>query len=151
MVSVNPGSLKKSAAVGPGATHAAMLMGRLLRTVRASLADEDWDGLRQSHLRLLSEVPPDGSTITDLGERLGMTKQASGQFVRQLVSTGHLRVTGDSADRRSRIVLRTRLGDRTHVAATERVRQVESQWAERVGVRRYAQFRAVLDDLAAPE
>jgi hypothetical protein len=34
----------------------------------------------------LHNVPPEGIRITDLGERLGMTKQASGQFVSALMT-----------------------------------------------------------------
>ena len=73
-----------------GEPHVAILIGALMEEIRDTFAAEDWDGLRQSHFRLLSNVPRDGIRITDLGERLGMTKQASGQFVTSLVGTGHL-------------------------------------------------------------
>ena len=137
----------KSAPVRPGEAHVASQMGRLMQAIRSTMAAEDWDGLRQSHFRMLSEVPPEGITITELGERLSMTKQASGQFVTHLTGTGHLQVRADPADRRTRIVVRTPLGDRTAAAVAARIRQIEDDWAERVGPRRYAQFRRVLDDL----
>jgi len=71
-------------------THAPMLMGLLLRQVRAIFATEDWDELRQSHFRVMFAVPEQGVSITELGERVGMTKQGCGQFVTHLVETGHL-------------------------------------------------------------
>ena len=40
--------------------HVAVLLGKLLLEVRAAFAGEDWGGLRQSHFRLLSQVPPAG-------------------------------------------------------------------------------------------
>ena len=129
--------------------HVASQMGRLMQSVRSTMAAEDWKGLRQSHFRMLSQVPPEGITITELGNRLNMTKQASGQFVNTLTGTGHLRVRTDPTDRRSRIVVRTALGDRTTKAAAARIRAIEREWAQRVGPKRYAQFRQVLDDLVA--
>jgi DNA-binding MarR family transcriptional regulator len=131
--------------------HVAGQMGRLMRSIRTVFAQEDWDGLRQSHFRMLYEIPPDGITITELGERLGMTKQASGQFVTHLTGTGHVRVRADPDDRRSRIVVRTALGDRTTAAVVDRILRIEQEWAQRVGPKRYAAFRQVLDELAAPD
>jgi DNA-binding MarR family transcriptional regulator len=129
--------------------HIASQMGRLMQSIRSTMGAEDWKGLRQSHFRILSEVPPEGITITDLGDRLNMTKQASGQFVNYLTGTGHLLVRTDPTDRRSRIVVRTAQGDRTTKAVAARIRAIEQEWAQRVGPKRYAQFRQVLDDLAA--
>lgn len=128
--------------------HAPMLMGFLMNQVRAAFAGEDWGGLRQSHFRVLSCVPPEGVTITELGERTGMSKQGCGQFVTFLTGTGHLRVESDPADRRTRIVRRTALGNRTVKRVRARILRLEADWAEQVGPRRYATFRRVLDDLS---
>ena len=117
--------------------HVAVLLGKVLLEIRAAFAGEDWGGLRQSHFRLLSEVPPSG-----------MTKQAVGQFVTFLVESGHLEVRDSPADRRVRLVVRTRLGDDTNRAVTARIRRIERQWARRVGPERYAAFRDVLETLA---
>jgi DNA-binding MarR family transcriptional regulator len=96
-------------------------------------------------------VPPAGITVTELAERVGMTKQGCGQFVTQLVESGHLRVEADPTDRRLRIVRRTRSGVRTTAAITARIVALESEWAEIVGPRRYATFRTVLEELALRE
>jgi DNA-binding MarR family transcriptional regulator len=130
--------------------HAPMLMGFLLNQVRVTFAAEDWGGLRQSHLRVMTCVPTGGISITELGDRVGMTKQGCGQFVSHLVGTGHLRVERDPGDRRTRIVKRTALGNRTVRRATARILEVEQEWATQVGVKRYATFRRVLTELALP-
>src|SRR4051812_50219846 len=83
--------------------HVAVLLGKLLLEIRAAFAGEDWGGLRQSHFRLLSQVPPSGISVTDLAVLLGMTKQAVGQFVTFLVESGHLEVRDSPADRRGRL------------------------------------------------
>jgi DNA-binding MarR family transcriptional regulator len=128
--------------------HVAVLLGKVLLEIRAAFAGEDWGGLRQSHFRLLSQVPPSGISVTDLAVLLGMTKQAVGQFVTFLVESGHLEVRDSPADRRVRLVVRTRLGDDTNRAVTARIRRIERQWARRVGPERYAAFRDVLETLA---
>jgi len=128
--------------------HAALLMGLMLRQVHEVFAAEDWKGLRQSHFRVISSVPPEGITITELGDRVGMTKQGCGQFVTQLVQSGHLRVQHSPADRRTRIVHRTATGGRTIAAVTARNLRLEQDWAERVGPERYRVFREVLEELA---
>ncbi len=125
-----------------------MLMGLLLNKVRAAFAGEDWGGLRQSHFRVMTCVPAAGISITDLGERVGMTKQGCGQFVSHLVDTGHLKVERDPDDRRTRIVKRTALGNRTVKRVSARILRVERAWAARVGDENYQTFRHVLDQLA---
>lgn len=128
--------------------HAVMLMGLLFREIRATFAAEDWSGLRMSHFRVVTSVPPAGISITDLGDRVGMTKQGCGQFVTQLVDSGHLRIDPDPDDRRIRLVTRTDLGRRTIAAFTSRNLRIEQGWAEQVGERRYRTFRTVLAELA---
>jgi DNA-binding MarR family transcriptional regulator len=130
-----------------GEPHVAQLMGALMQEIRSTFAAEDWGGLRQSHFRLLSNVPPDGIRITDLGERLGMTKQASGQFVSALIDTGHLAARPDPHDGRARVVVRTALGDQAVRAFDARILRLERAWAKVVGPARYADFRRVLQEL----
>lgn len=134
--------------IPPDERHVSMMLGFLAQEMREQLAGSDWHGLRMSHFRVMSGVPAEGVTITELADRVGMTKQGCGQFVTQLCASGHLEIRPDPTDRRSRVVFRTPLGRRTMrrvVAANERL---ERQWAERVGPKRYAQFRTVLEQLA---
>ncbi|MGA9749738.1 MAG: helix-turn-helix domain-containing protein [Nocardioides sp.] len=128
--------------------HVLMYLGSLIEEVRDAFEGEDWGGLRQSHFRVISAVPPEGISVTELGQRVRMTKQGCGQFVTQLVQTGHLVTEDDPGDRRLRIVRRTRLGDRTMVAVARRMASIEQTWIETVGERRYRTFRSVVDTLA---
>jgi DNA-binding MarR family transcriptional regulator len=149
MTSVKAHSARHVAVPAAGEPHFAVLAGKLMQEIRATFEAEDWGGLRQSHLRLLSNVPRDGISITELGERLSMTKQASGQFATQLIGTGHLEARTDPHDGRVRVVVRTTLGDRTVKAANTRILRIERKWAKVVGAERYAEFRAVLQELTA--
>ena len=129
--------------------HVPQLFGKLMQEVRDSFGAQDWDGLRQSHFRLIANVPRAGISVTELALALHMSKQACGQFVTQLAATGHLSVRADATDRRVRLVNRTALGDRTHRAVNARIRRIEREWARRVGADRYATFREILEELTS--
>ena len=127
--------------------HIAVLADRLLRGVRQLLEQHDWGGLRPSHFRLISSVPPEGATLTDLSGPLSMTKQAVGQFVTHLRTTGHLELVPDARDRRRRVVVRTELGERMVAEVNAVLAAIEHQWTDQVGDADYAAFRRVLRQL----
>jgi len=129
---------------------AVSLLASVLMQVRQEFIEGNWDGLRPSHLRVLTAVPAEGVTISVLAARVGMTKQGCGQFVRQLEQSGHLTREQPDSDRRQRVVRRTTLGNRFLRRSLGWQQAMEREWAERVGVRRYRSFRAVLEELAHP-
>lgn len=128
--------------------HILALMGMVFGEVRRTFDAEEWDGMRQSHFRVIDGVSEDGISVTELSRRVGMSKQGCGQFVSHLVGTGHLRVDPDPQDGRVRLVRRTPRGQRTLEAANARIREIEDGWAQAVGTQRYRAFRRVLEDLA---
>lgn len=131
--------------------HVAVLIGGLMQHVREAFDPDDWGGLRQSHFRVISCVSDGGISVTDLAERLGMTKQGCGQFVTTLVETGHLETGQSPDDARVRLVRRTPLGEDNVVAVTRRMAELEESWRQAVGERRYATFRRVLEEIALSE
>lgn len=128
--------------------HVAMLLGSLFEQTRRPFLTEEWGGLRPSHFRVIASVPQDGVSVTDLADRVGMTKQGCGQFVTQLVETGHLVTEPGPVDRRVRLVRRTARGQDTVTAVAARLAAVEQRWADAVGADRYRAFREVLVELA---
>lgn len=128
--------------------HVVALTGRLLEVVRQTLMGQDWGGLRSTHFRLLSCVPPAGTTITELAAVLFMTKQAVGQFVAQLQDSDHLAVRTEDQDRRRRIVTRTAEGDRVVRQVNATIDALEQHWTGLVGREDYRTFRSVLERIA---
>ena len=128
--------------------HVLMALGNLMTESQRLVVDRDEDGLRLSQHRVIGHVPPGGITVTDLAVRVGMTKQGTGQFVTQLTESGHLQVSRTPQDARVRLVSRTAQGEAAARRLAGLLEGLEAQWAARVGSGRYAQFRAVLDDLA---
>ena len=125
-----------------------MLAGFLFKRVQGSFGSGDWGDLRQSHFRVIAMVSPDGVTITELAERVGMTKQGCGQFVRTLTASGFLATRPDPSDGRVRLVHRTPEGDRVIQSVRRRTEELEEEWRAQVGARRYRTFRAVLEEIA---
>lgn len=128
--------------------HLAMLLGAAMERVRARILEQDREGLRPSHFRVIAHVPADGISVTDLAERVGMTKQGCGQFVTQLVDTGHLAVTPHPDDARVRVVRRTPRGERSLDDLIALNAEIEAEWRQRVGERSWTTFRAVLERVA---
>ncbi len=129
--------------------HVLYVLGLLWEEARQLIIRDGEDGLRPSQLRVIGSVPPDrGITVTDLAERVGMTKQGIGQFVTQLTHDGYLITESDPNDGRMRIVRRTPLGDEATDRLAQMLQGLEKDWAERVGKRRYRDFRSMLDEIA---
>jgi DNA-binding MarR family transcriptional regulator len=128
--------------------HVMHALGGLMTQSRERVLAEGEPGLRPSHYRVLGHVPPEGVTVTELADRVGMTKQGIGQFVTQLVESGHVTVDQKPEDRRIRVVRLTSKGDGTVQGFTELMRGLEATWAERVGKARYREFKKVLEEIA---
>lgn len=135
--------------LGEGARDVAMMIAELLGSTRAVFFQQEWGGLRPSHLRVLAAVPEGGCTVTELATQVGMTKQGCGQFVTTLVATGHLAESRADSDRRVRLVTRTPEGDAVLVRSAALMGSLEDEWRAVVGERRYATFRRVLEELSA--
>jgi DNA-binding MarR family transcriptional regulator len=128
--------------------HVLNALGNLMAESRRLVVAEEEQELRPSHHRVIGHVPPAGISVTELADRVGMTKQGIGQFVTQLTESGHLAVAGDPEDRRVRIVTRTSKGDGAVRRLGTLLEGLEADWANRVGTQRYAEFRAILDEIA---
>src|SRR5215216_7981816 len=81
--------------------------------------------LRRSHLRLLSLTPPAGMRVTDLAARVGMTKQALGEFVATLQGGGLVEVAVDERDRRVRLIRPTPAGQELQRVIESAIAEIE--------------------------
>lgn len=101
-------------------------------------------GMRTSQIRLLSLTPEEGMRVTALAQRVGMTAQALGEFVRDLEAMDVLEVVPDPADRRARIVRPTAKGRRAAEESEQAIKAMEAAWRDRIGPRRWDAMRKVL-------
>ncbi|GGK00188.1 hypothetical protein GCM10010123_32620 [Pilimelia anulata] len=140
--------------------HAMLLLGHALQALSRDYADrlaqappgrlpDDLRGLRSSQIRLLSLTPPDGLRVTDLARRVGMTKQALGEFATALERLGLLESAADPTDRRARILRPTPRGRTVVAAAAALIAEVEADWRDRVGAAAWDAMRATLERVAS--
>lgn len=127
-----------------------LVLGMLMDQARELVLNDAAIELRPSQLRVVGMVPDEGVTVTELADRVGMTKQGIGQFVSQLVDDGYLTTEVHPKDLRVRLIRRTQRGDQASDQLALTLDELETRWAQRIGTRAYAKFRSVLDQLAEP-
>lgn len=119
----------------------------LVAELHERLAEEGFPEIRPGHGRVFRFIEPDGSRLTDLADRAGLTKQAMGELVTDLEQLGHVERCSCPNDGRAKIIHLTERG-RASVAAAERIfADIEARWAAEVGERRMATLRATLNEL----
>ncbi|WP_405102449.1 MarR family winged helix-turn-helix transcriptional regulator [Micromonospora sp. NBC_01412] len=118
----------------------------LIDDLHAELARQGHPELRPLHGFVLQAVGPDGTTATELGQRLGVSKQAAGKTVDRLVALDYLERADDPRDARRKLVRVTPHGlDGLHRSAAV-FDQLRQRWAATLGPDRVA---ALEDDLRA--
>jgi DNA-binding MarR family transcriptional regulator len=100
--------------------------------------------LRRSHMSLLPHIDLDGTRITDLAERLGVSKQAASQLVDDLEGFGVVERVADADDARARRVVFTKRGRAGFFEGLALLREMEQELAAAVGAQRMRQLRAAL-------
>jgi DNA-binding MarR family transcriptional regulator len=132
-------------------------LGKLLASTYTALALELDDRLaaagfgdvRPSHGTVFGVVDAEGSRVTELAARAGMSKQAMGELVDHLEAAGYVTRAPDPRDRRARLVQLTRRGWECIAAGRRIVEELEREWGERYGSGRVAALRTALEELDA--
>ena len=104
----------------------------------------EFRGLRKSHLALFPHIDFDGTRITELAERLDISKQAVSQLVDELAAAGLLSREADPADGRAKLVRFTPLGLRRIQEGLSLLNSVEDELAGVLGRREMRALRAPL-------
>jgi DNA-binding MarR family transcriptional regulator len=131
------------------------LIGALLRmpweTVRermlCGLHERGYRDLVAAHLDVLQYPGPENMRPSELAARTGMTKQALNYLLGQMERLGYLTRIEDDEDRRFRRINLTSRGAAAIKAIREIVLEVEAEWTEQLGPRRFAQLRELLSQL----
>lgn len=134
------------------ATEPRTPLGVLLSAAERALAAELEDGLRAAgyhdlraaHAQVFIAIDAEGSRLTDLAGRAGMTKQAMGELVRYLEQHDYLNVEPDSRDRRAKLIRPTARGWSAHQTSIALLADSDRRLAERLGDHELRELRAQL-------
>jgi DNA-binding MarR family transcriptional regulator len=133
------------------------LIGALLRVPWETVCERMLTGLHQrgysdlvaAHLNVMLYPGPENMRPSELAARTGMTKQALNYLLGQLEALGYLARAQDSADQRFKRVHLTPRGRAAGAAMREIVMEIEAEWTQKLGPRRFAQLRDILAQLGA--
>ncbi len=92
-----------------------------------------FDEIRPTHGFALTLVGEGGTTATELGRRLGMTKQSAGEVVSHLARHGYVERKPDPADRRARRITLTERGRECLRVIWAELSGIQGAWTKAVG------------------
>ncbi len=110
----------------------------------AKLRQRGHSGLTLAHTLLLSHLDLEGTHITVLADRAGITKQSMGQLVLDLEKRGYIERRVDRLDRRATLVLFTSTGWQFLRDAYEIKKEIEAEYQAMIGEEEMEQLRATL-------
>ena len=133
------------------------LIGALLRipfeTVRdrmlAGLHERGYTDLVAAHLDVFQYPGPENQRPLQLATQTRMTKQALNYLLGQLEQLGYLTRETDEHDQRSKRIRLTPRGHAAIKAIREIVHELETEWEQQLGARKFAQLRDLLTQLYA--
>lgn len=122
----------------------------LIDRLHAELARQGHPDLRPAHGFAMQAIGSDGATATELGRRLGVSKQAAGKTVDRLVELGYADRGADAADGRRKLVRLTPRGHDALVRSAAVFEQLRAEWVEQLGVERVRALEADLRSVVPP-
>src|SRR5215471_12134226 len=117
------------------------------RRMLERLHEHGFDDLDAAHLLVFQYPGPHDTRPSELAARLRISKQALGYLLGQLEQLGYLERRPDPDDQRGKRVLVARRGKRAIRVIREAVAEVEAEWTQRLGAKRFTQLRRLLLDL----
>ncbi|MEV0252735.1 MarR family winged helix-turn-helix transcriptional regulator [Streptomyces sp. NPDC050732] len=98
-----------------------------------------------TQVQLFAVLDDEGTTVSELARRMGVTRQTAHQAVHGLVGAGLLEQVPDPASARQRLIRRTPHGERAHHEATTVLTRLEELLADRIGAAPADALRAALE------
>ena len=120
----------------------------IIDELHAELARRGHPELRPAHGFTMQAIGIRGATATELGRRLGISKQAAGKTVERLEAIGYATRAGDAADRRRKLVRLTPHGLDALAQSAAVFEDIRSRWAAAVGQQRLDDLEACLRQMA---
>jgi DNA-binding MarR family transcriptional regulator len=112
----------------------------LLRGIGAVIVSElvtrlhaaGYTDITAAHHPVFYNLDPDGTRLTTLAARAGITHQSMGELVTSLIELGYLARRPDPADRRARLIVLTGKGRRAVRVARTAVADIDREWIARL-------------------
>ena len=116
----------------------------IIDDLHAELARRGHPEVRPAYGFAMQAIGLDGATATDLGRRLGISKQAAGKTVDRLVDLGYAQRSDDPADGRRKLVRLTPRGIESLSLAAAIFERLRADWRRAIGRDRLSQLESDL-------
>ena len=137
---------RKRASTGQLLLRAARLLNeRAVGRVRV----EGWPDLRPVHMTLMPHLDMQGTRLTELAARMGISKQGVSQIVGDLEEMGIVERRPDPSDGRARLVRFTRRGEQALFHGLGVLERLEAELVRAIGTARMQRLRLGLAALLA--
>jgi DNA-binding MarR family transcriptional regulator len=107
--------------------------------------------MRPAHGFALQAIGYGGATATEIGKRLGISKQAAGKTVERLEELGYVHRAGDDADRRRKLVRLTPRGIEALTMSALIFNDIRARWERDLGSARLMELEKDLRTMAPGE
>lgn len=116
----------------------------LIDELHAQLVRQGHPGVRPGYGFAMQAIGSRGASTSEIGRRLGVSKQAAGKTVERLAELGYVRRTQDHTDRRRQMVQLTDHGWNALQRSAAVFEELRAQWAQVIGSTRLRELEADL-------
>ena len=102
--------------------------------------------IRPSHSSVFANLGLGAVRVTELAERARVTQQAMGKMLKELERIGYIARDIDQGDKRAKEIRLTDKGVQLVADSMEAIKDVEAEYAAKVGVRRLKELEKLLAD-----
>jgi DNA-binding MarR family transcriptional regulator len=120
----------------------------LIDELHRTLSESGHHEARPLHGFALQAIGPDGSTASQLGRRLGVSKQAAGKTVASLERVGYVRREPDPGDARAVRLQRTARGEEMLALSAAFFEAYQARLSQTLGRRQLAELEDGLQEMA---
>lgn len=100
--------------------------------------------LTPGHILVLATLDDDGTSISELARRVGVTRQAMHQTVGDLIKMALVETSSSPKDKRVKLVKLTLLGRTLDEKATEAMDRLEGALQAKIGAKSISELRKIL-------
>ncbi|WP_394848664.1 MarR family transcriptional regulator [Pendulispora brunnea] len=105
--------------------------------------------VRVAHTALFPHIDLEGTRLTDIAKRLGVTKQAAGQLVDELEAMGMLERVPDPADARAKLVRYSKRGQKALLDGLAVLAEIGDEMQSIIGASRMTALHEALTAIVA--
>jgi DNA-binding MarR family transcriptional regulator len=116
----------------------------LIDRLHAELAEQGHPDVRPAHGFALQSIGLHGATASEVGRRLGISKQAAGKTTDRLAALGYVERVDDARDARRKIIRLTARGIDVLARSALIFEKLHAEWATTIGAGELADLESAL-------